>query len=271
MNETDILEIHPVQQTFLYFFAGLSNDTLARSMPYRSPLLPGILEDAESHYLKAQQSLPGPSSNPEFNTLYPIDEHEETAFSFTSGSVRHSLGSQTSNSSTIATSVSGGLNDSFDSSLWDTSPVRKASPLHVRKHYAIPRTPPKQVAELTSLFSPTASTRSSPQKLSSFSFFTPESSPENNDRHFLPKYNEDLSDFAEMLANHLFSIQTFRRNAEATHDQWRPSSPTGLGTKMLGPEEKTVRIARGRARGWARPRFNAQRYQDLCERAIAEL
>jgi hypothetical protein len=265
-------QIHPVQLTTLYFFAGLSNDTLARGMPNRSPLLSSIIEDAESCYLKAQQTLPAPISTPDSNGLNPIDEQDEAADSSAPSSVRHSLGSQTSTTSTCATSVSGGRNDSPVDWSCESSPLKKPSPLHVRKYSALPQTPSKQLTESTSLFSlVTASSRRSPPRSSSFSLSSPGSSPEKNGADFVHKYNEDLNDFAEMLANHISGVRAYRRNAEAAHDVWRPSNRDGAGSKEMDRTEKTVRIARGKERGWMRTRFDAQRYQDVCEKAIAEL
>jgi hypothetical protein len=265
-------QIHPIQQTFLHFFTGLSYDTLARGMPNRSPLLASTIDDAETYFIKAQQALPRPTSKLDPAPLHRIDEHEEALESAASGSSRHSLGSQTSASaaSTAATSIAGGYDS--DSNSWESSPLKKPSPLHVRKYSLIPQTPPKQLTESTSLFSLLTTGRRSPQKFSSFSLVTPESSPAKDESSTLSQYHDDLNAFASMLANHVASIRAFRRTSENITDMWRrPSSRGGAGTKEMDPEEKLVRIARGKERGWLRPRFNAQRYQDLCDKAIAEL
>jgi hypothetical protein len=241
-------------------------------MPNRSPLLFGIIEDAESHYLMAQQTLSSSLSNQDPNSLHRIDERDEIASSPTESSIRHSLSSQTSSTSTAATSISGSHSDSPENSSWEDSPSKKSSPLQVRKYSMLPQTPAKQITESTSLFSiAMASNRRSPQSFSSSLLLTPNDSPEKSEPSFVYKYNEDLNEFAQMLANHVTSIQSFRHAAEAAHDVWRPASQNGTGTKEMDIEEKTIRIARGKERGWARPRFNAQRYQDLCEKAIAEL
>jgi hypothetical protein len=57
-----------------------------------------------------------------------------------------------------------------------------------------------------------------------------------------------------------------------------PSQTLGLGltpetpsTLQSSPLSITTRIARLKERGWLRPRFNAEKYRDLCERAMAEL
>jgi flagellar biosynthesis chaperone FliJ len=100
---------------------------------------------------------------------------------------------------------------------------------------------------------------------------SPESSPKTSGPNSTHQYNEHLNDFAEMLADHVSSIKTFRQSVEAAHGVWRPSSQNGAGSKEMDPEERMLRIARLKERGWERPRFDAQRYQDLCERAMAEL
>ncbi|KAF2436546.1 hypothetical protein EJ08DRAFT_655533 [Tothia fuscella] len=271
-------KIHPIQETFLYFFAGISYDTLARGMSNRSPLLPGTIDDAEMYFSKALEVLPNPASKVNSAPLHRIDERDEALDSSASESVRHSLGSQTSTSastaSTAATSITGGYDS--DSNSWDSpSPMKKPSPLHVRKYSMLPQTPTKQLIESTSLFSLTGTGRRSPQKFSRFSSFSlvsSDSSPEKSETTKFSQYQEGLVAFSDMLGNHLSSIRTFRRTSEHATEFWRrPSSRDGAGIKEMDPQEKLMRIARGREREWARPRFNAQRYQDLCDKAIAEL
>jgi len=85
-------------------------------------------------------------------------------------------------------------------------------------------------------------------------------------------YNEALTSFKAMIANHIASVQSFRALSETLLQEIRrPVSRDESGVREMGPEEKMERIVKGRERKWQRERFDPGRYRDLCEVALAEL
>jgi hypothetical protein len=85
-------------------------------------------------------------------------------------------------------------------------------------------------------------------------------------------YNSQLSSFSDMIANHIASIRRFRAQAHSLAvSSFTFATKDDAGKRKMSPEERMERIAKGRARKWARPRFDPSRYQELCELAIAEL
>jgi hypothetical protein len=276
-----------VYQAFLLFYAGLANDTFARTMPSRSPFLAATLEDAKHFFLQAQQVLPTPLKRLDSQPLQPIEEHEdEFEESESPESTRHSLGSQFSATapSTTATSISGGYyldnSDSSDSSSPEASPMKRPSSLFVRKHTTLTQTPPKALVESTSLFSlPATSSPFTPvtsrpgPKLASFYLlkFNNTKDEEPAERDHTQLYNNYLTSFACMIISHISSLRNFRQVTEVACEVRRPTSRDGNGSKEMAPEEKMERIVRGRQRGWVRKRFDPRKYEQLCEAALAEL
>lgn len=256
-------------------------------MSTRSPLLPGILDDSEQFFLRAQQVLPTALSRNESKTLVPILEHEEETPSsdVEDNSPRNSLNSQFSTAapSTAATSVSGYHDES--SSSCESSPMKRRSPLFVRKYKALPETPTKTLVDSTSLFSLatssmlTSTPRSpySPPRIASFTSLKSVTSPSRDDdalaseRDQIYEYNEAILSFNTMISRHITSLQRFRRATEAAHEIRRPTTRDGNGKLEMSPEERMERIVKGRVRGWRRERFNPRRYEELCEVALAEL
>jgi hypothetical protein len=267
---------------FLNFFAGLAFDTLARTMPSRSPLLPGTLDDAERFFLQAEQVPPAALIRRECKALSPISEQFEEGIVLNDpedeNSPRNSLNSQFSTTapSTAATSVSGYHDES--SSSCESSPAKRSSPvspLFIRKYTTLPQTPSKGLVDSTSLISLPTSTPRSSSKPSAFNFLKLQSLATKDDESLEPDYtstyNETINSFTTMISNHMTSLQQFRKSTEVAHEVRRPTSRDGIGSKEMGPEEKLERIVRGRESGWRRERFNPRRYEELCEVALAEL
>jgi hypothetical protein len=65
-------QVHPLHIAALYFYAGLSFDTAARNMPYKSHLLFGNLEQALVFYCRAIESLEAELKTPETQTPKPL-------------------------------------------------------------------------------------------------------------------------------------------------------------------------------------------------------
>ena len=87
------------------------------------------------------------------------------------------------------------------------------------------------------------------------------------------RYNGHLISFSEMLAKHIRTIdsliQTTQEAQSARHTIKRMAS-YGDDEEARARDLK-ARIARLKAAGWRRERFAPEKYQDLCEEALAEL
>jgi len=84
------------------------------------------------------------------------------------------------------------------------------------------------------------------------------------------RYNQLLTTLHLLINKHITSIASYRRFVEAAQDREHRFGALSANNDMA-TEEKLARIARGRANGWKRSRFNSQRYQELCDRALGEL
>lgn len=294
-------QLHPTYKIFLYFFAGVSNDCYARGMPSRSPLIPSTIDEAEEFFSKAQELVcEARIVNTHPTPLQPHhegdDDSDDSSSSRGTHRSRHSQESTTmSRPSTAATETSTYSADNENVFLGST-PESKPSPLHVRKYQVLPTTPSKLLTESTSLFSipptsPNALSTSRPKpRLASFYLLRfSDDSPTRTEAEEIgvPKeeedncfhepdhvnvYNATLASFSDMLSTHVLSLRKFRELTQSSNSTFRlPANRDSTGEKGMAPEERMERILRGRERKWARPRFNPQRYQDLCEIAIAEL
>jgi len=84
------------------------------------------------------------------------------------------------------------------------------------------------------------------------------------------RYNQLLTTLHLLISKHLTSIVSYRRFLDTARDRENRFGALSA-SKDMTEEEKLARIARGRASGWKRPRFNSQRYRELCDRALGEL
>ncbi|KAI9747554.1 MAG: hypothetical protein M1835_002037 [Candelina submexicana] len=86
------------------------------------------------------------------------------------------------------------------------------------------------------------------------------------------RYNAHLLALAPLLETH---INTTTHLIRATTDAQRTRTVSSFSSSSGSSEEedgsRKERIARLKERGWKRERFDARRYEDLCERALAEL
>lgn len=80
-----------------------------------------------------------------------------------------------------------------------------------------------------------------------------------------------------MVVRHMDVVEGLVRTAEEAQRNRRAGKRFGasavLGDGDTGGDEerKSAAVARGRERGWARPRFQPERYAALCEQALSEL
>ncbi|KAI9698430.1 MAG: hypothetical protein M1836_004011 [Candelina mexicana] len=85
----------------------------------------------------------------------------------------------------------------------------------------------------------------------------------------LQRYNAHLLALAPMLETHINTI-THLISATSDAQRTRKVSPS-FGSSEEEDSTRKERVARLRERGWKRERFDARRYEQLCERALAEL
>ena len=105
--------------------------------------------------------------------------------------------------------------------------------------------------------------------------------PDNSSRTRIANFNDDLDAFASMVCEHAASVARFRHKVltkQAEEHGPAPFRPAGRFQSAGGPsksrmgwDEMVERIDRLRARKWEMPRFEAERYQGLCERAMEDL
>ncbi|KZF26013.1 hypothetical protein L228DRAFT_264447 [Xylona heveae TC161] len=85
------------------------------------------------------------------------------------------------------------------------------------------------------------------------------------------RFNSHLTSFAEMLHRHIDAVEEL---VEATTKAQAIHRETQARCRIYSESKKTdkeSRIARLRAVGWQRPRFDAERYQRLCQAVLEEL
>ncbi|KAF1989664.1 hypothetical protein K402DRAFT_401770 [Aulographum hederae CBS 113979] len=320
-------DIHPVHASFFSFYAGLSYDSLARSMSIRSPLLSKTIDQAEEFYLAASTSLPMPQAP---NLIIPSAEEATHCADVSSESSNSPVSKYNRSSVDSGTSINSAVTDSssvYSTDLGDFKPElilpdpnaqqeappkeqnllepEKPSPLRVSK--------PLSGVHISQFFSPRRSI--SPAKTKQrgslsppmSSFYAPlrveandESAPNSPERR-MHRYSSHILDFSAMIQHHIVGMREFRKSLRASQIRGptfldsassstsslnsihlprvpmkdrvvRFQTPEGYnGQKEMSAMEKQERILRGRENGWARERFDPKRYEDLCEKAIAEL
>ena len=89
----------------------------------------------------------------------------------------------------------------------------------------------------------------------------------------LERYNADLASFADMLSNHISSVEALiQSTSEAQRMRYFAKRLASYGEDQTAKAaDLKARIARLKSSGWMRDRFRPERYQELCERALEEL
>ncbi|KAF2400417.1 hypothetical protein EJ06DRAFT_429545 [Trichodelitschia bisporula] len=262
--------LHPTQRAYLLFYAGLSLDTHARTLPRSSPSISAFLDRAEDFYAQAERALPAPLRGAAAFSLYWIDEdaeqeqpehHSEPATH--SEPANHSETAGRSRAST----------PSKASAAADDEPDPPSTP--ARKLRAIPNSHARQLTS-ESVHAPSPE----PVVADAFSPRAPDTPPATptpkatKRRSRYPaggagmdlsalapaqRYNAHLNAFAGMLAGHVAGVRGMRREVEG-----------GEGRGMSF-EERLERIRRGREEGWRLERFDPRQSRAVCLRALAEL
>lgn len=232
------LQVHPIQRATILFFAGLAHDSQARNMSFRSPFLLRALDQAEQAFCEAMAnllSLSTPSEEVRIQSI--IEEEEESPRRNRLHLGRSSRGSQESSPSL----TSSGTTVSDDS--YNEEGMRQSYPAN---------------RSIKDDLSPSALT-----------FGSRDGDGLESTNH-AQRYNQLLTTLNLLISKHLASVESYRQFVTAAHDREQRFGAL-LSSKDMTEEEKSARIARGRANGWRRARFNSQRYQELCDRALGEL
>ncbi|KAI4174853.1 MAG: hypothetical protein LQ348_006292 [Seirophora lacunosa] len=86
------------------------------------------------------------------------------------------------------------------------------------------------------------------------------------------RYNAHLAGFAELLQGHIDNLEELISKVRDVHADRRVKRLASFGgDREARAADLRERIVRLRAKGWERGRFAAERYQELCAMALAEL
>jgi hypothetical protein len=266
-------------------------------MPYRSPQIFGNLDQAQVFYQHAIDALEGPELQQEKLATggrgSPIKSHSTQSLGLS-----HIPRLQRS-----TTSLREGVIDEERLGTRMKTPSRKAM---ARAQLVLSGGGPASPTKTTEMFMPPTSPEvkiRTPKKVSSFAYLStiPQNYTNNPDdvedstnsctrtivpatltsRTRIANFNDDLDAFASMVCEHAASVARFRHKVltkQAEEHGPAPFRPAGRFQSAGGPsksrmgwDEMVERIDRLRARKWEMPRFEAERYQGLCERAMEDL
>lgn len=282
----------PLHTTCLNFYFALSEEAIARQMHDMSMAKIEKLQHAKSCFERAILSLPQPDVRYNINEPCSTDsgsENDDTA------SLDDSVSSVGSHQPTAVVKMS--LKDPAEQP--SPSPgSRKPLPLQIctaiqngnssfnekraffeAKLAASNSTPsrmasPKSPAVEEAVLSATPALDRSPPN-----YNKPLPSPESDTTGICSpaqeRYNEQLHEFAQMLQMHISSVDRLvatTREAQATgRRRLIKERKDQSGIDDENAMDLRTRIIRLKAKGWVRDRFIPEKYQKLCERALAEL
>lgn len=273
--------------TYIHFYSALSNEAIARLTHDLSTAKLYILKEAKSSYQAAASSLPVGDIGP--------DIEEDDARSYIT------YASSQSGSDSDSDSEESEILDYYQSAPdVSTPPVYSTSPSSVESYdfpqedkclkLSPPRLP-RSFSYVDDWRNEDSKTENLDDTLSSFpipprrlpSTPIPVASPKSVNftrststwlhSRIYERYNNSLATFADMLANHIETINALIQKAEAAHAT-RYTIKRQLsfyGDKDAKAADIKARILRLKAVGWRRERFEPERYQDLCAAALAEL
>ncbi|KAK3995416.1 hypothetical protein QBC44DRAFT_25649 [Cladorrhinum sp. PSN332] len=285
-------QVEPVYLIYLHFYAATSMEMCARPLPSNSPLRTHFLQEARTHFDRAA-------------TL--INAAEESVLSkFRPGSVNSSRGSSchspsgsiSSRSWTPDSRMSSPTEsvcsfDDLSSRLDSPKRVKKVSfslpkeetiqipePIHFAEPYIRPDSPTLGIDEY---FQAGIAKQELPElpmlPPSPFKFQEVEwplhTIPECDDEDLLESSEEDdestymIARSVDRCCEHLSGLRTqLVRHAASLDESLSPKAVSAEATQFM---DKATRIERLRKIGWQRKRFNARRYEELCEAVMAEL
>lgn len=263
--------------TYLYFYAALSFDALARRMHVKSTALEYTLDQAEECFLAADDALPLPCEDVSLNTNH------------------------------IRTQLAGSHSRPSSRS---SQPFHNTS-LSLPRTNGAPKTPTRDVLLLNPTEPQSTSTGMGRSGFIGWILgLTSQHEADNTDnkggvsaphdprlgktKREVSKtteqrqYEESLREFRVVLQRHIRMVQEERSSKLAKRDaepkqttaSFAPYMHPGFRMNMekggwqkpkMSTDEKRERIRQGRERLWLRERFDAQKYQRLCEIALAEV
>lgn len=275
---------HPLHTTYLHFYSAVSSEAIGRLTHNLSPVKIHLLEQAKISYQAAASSLPRADVAHDYHGQSDADTRstcstpsDEGSDSWSGNPPRPRGSSQhehpTPNTSSLSSIDSDGLPQA--------GTKFRPSPLRIRKIPSFrdeltdsgddeqsvsaclhPHSPPQQRC---------ASTAESDSRPTSITFSV--SVDSWLQARSYERYNNRLAAFAEVIANHISTIDILIQKTRGVQS-------ARYFTKRLashGEDEESraanlrFRIARLKASGWKMERFAAERYQELCARALAEL
>ena len=272
---------HPAHASAIHFYAALSHELLAKAQgPYAPTKLP-LLNSARAAYLTALSLLPTPDlASPAFSHTNTFAEAD--AFS-----------DRCSN-----TDAASAYSDADSASIYSVATDASDAPLTPDYGFAPPSSIPLFAPEKVTP-RPKSSDFHPPQHLRPLKplplFHVPaahrvpvaEPAPPTPELDVVRldaqrRYHEHLVEFRAMLDRHhseVIALIVTTMEAQAARYSARRSLLLADEKRRRGGEEDEdlrkaqlrERIERLRERGWKRERFDPSQYEDLCERALAEL
>ena len=272
---------HPLYATYLHFYSAVSSEAIARLTHSLSPIKVQLLEEAKISYQAAASSLPQADVEYEYHdqsdtdtrstvsdegsgswNVYPprssdSNEHKHLNIDYSSTSSMESDESSQAGTKLRPSPLRIRKIPSFRDELTDSGDDEQSVSPCIRPHL-----PPQQRC---------ASAAQSDSRPKSITFSVSVDSWLQARSH--ERYNNRLIAFAEVIANHISTVDILIQKSQGIQS-------ARYFTKRLasyGEDEESraanlrFRIARLKASGWKMERFAPGRYQELCERALAEL
>ncbi|KAK4162104.1 hypothetical protein QBC43DRAFT_336642 [Cladorrhinum sp. PSN259] len=288
----DSAQVEPVYLIYLHFYAATSMEMCARPLPSSSPLRNHFLQEARNHFDRAA-------------TL--INAAEESVLSkFRPGSVNSSRGSSCHSPSGSVSSRSWTPDTQMSTPTesvcsFDDLSNRLNSPKRVKKvSFSLPKEETIQISEPVHFSEPYIRPDSptlgideyfqagvARQELPELPVLPPSllkfqevewplhTIPECDDEDLLESSSEDdesayiIARSVDRCCEHLSGLRTQLVRHAASLDE--SLSPKAASTEETDFMDKATRIERLRKIGWQRKRFDARRYEELCQAALAEL
>ena len=274
-------------RTYLHFYAASCYDSIARAMHDLSETKLATLQKARRHFEATANALPNAKTLASRDSWASAAgsarlDPTETQWFQTPTKTRIARISQLSQFSPFSPMSPSALTDNHIGSARSSYQALKPSPLRIRipkpfEPNCIPVTPPKleRSKDGTPLVSPpsiglrTPSRHSRQSSTATAWWKSPHASPSQISHG---RYNRLLEDFATMLQGHIASVDHLMKDVQTVqanrHIKRLASFSADKEARSADLRERIVKLKASR---WKRTRFRPEKYQDLCEVALAEL
>lgn len=295
----DTSQAEPAHLMYLHFYAAASMEMCTRPLPLNSPYRIDLLQQARSHYEQAATLTRSAEDSIALKTRSGSASSNHSSCHSPSGSVSSRTWTADSSSLSSPTYSVCSLEDlTAKSQTSQPRPkrVKKVSfslpdeeePFRIPEPFIRPDSPTlgfddeyfhagAALKDLPELPKPKVVNIELPLK--------PEHSILEEDSFVVERsvhrYNEHLSALRAQIASHsshidnLLSSRTPQTSdllaSESSRRESTDGSPAGSPSGDLRSLDKQARIARLRKSGWQRKRFDARRYEELCDSVMAEL